>query len=362
MSENLPLYASDCLEFRGDVPCAPHKREGVHCGDCPHYRKQEGTILLIKLGATGDVIRTTPLLHRLNALYPNHAIHWLTYSPDVVPRSVNQVMAFTQESLLVIEQTHYDLVINLDKDPHACALTSRVQADHICGFVLRNGKPAPVDAAAEHKFLTGLFDDVNKANTKSYPEEIFEICGWTFNGEEYIIDVPEEHALYEHRNGHHIVGLNTGCGERWTSRRWPEEYWIQLVRSLTKKGYTPLLLGGKQEHEFNTRLAASSGAMYLGHFPMRDFIALMNTCNTIVTTVTLAMHIAIALKKHVVLMNNIFNPHEFELYGHGSIVAPRQECQCFFRGTCRTPDHFCMNTLSPDMIMQAIEQQVTPAG
>ncbi len=354
MSDLLPVYKRDCIHFRGDIPCAPHKSTGVHCEDCLHYHSQVGSILIIKLGATGDVIRTTPLLHKLLSEYPNHAIHWLSYSPEVVPSVVHKAMRFNAESLLTIEETPYDLLINLDKDPQACALANRVKAGRKLGFVLRDGKPAPANPEAEHKFLTGLFDDVNQANTKSYPEEIFEICGWTFNGEEYILDRPKSNRFMDMRNGRHVVGLNTGCGERWTSRRWPEEYWIELVRTLTHKGYTPLLLGGKQEHEFNTHLAASSGAMYYGHFPMDEFIALMDSCDTVVTTVTLAMHIAIALSKNVVLMNNIFNPKEFELYGRGRIVAPAKECHCFFRGTCTNAEYFCMNTLSPSMIMDAI--------
>ena len=34
----------------------------------------------------------------------------------------------------------------------------------------------------------------------------------------------------------------------------------------------------------------------------------------VVTAVTMAMHIALGLGKKLVLFNNIFNPHEFELY------------------------------------------------
>ena len=90
---------------------------------------------------------------------------------------------------------------------------------------------------------------------------------------------------------------------------------------------------------------------------MDEFIALMDSCDTVVTTVTLAMHIAIALRKHVVLMNNIFNPNEFELYGRGRIVGPAKTCHCFFRGTCTNSEYFCMDSLTPTMIMDAIEAQ-----
>ena len=39
--------------------------------DCSYYDPVDKKILIIKLGAIGDVIRTTPLLHKLKATYPH---------------------------------------------------------------------------------------------------------------------------------------------------------------------------------------------------------------------------------------------------------------------------------------------------
>ena len=58
------------------------------------------------------------------------------------------------------------------------------------------------------------------------------------------------------------------------------------------------------------------------------------------------MHIALGLGKKLVLFNNIFNPHEFELYGRGTILAPEQKCTCFFQPRC-TDANFCLETLRP---------------
>src|SRR5258706_601304 len=79
---------------------------------------------------------------------------------------------------------YYD---RLDKDRQACALNATLSAPSKKGFTLRDGKCVPIDPAAEHKYLTGVFDDISKANTKSYQQEIFEICGFEFRGESYIM-------------------------------------------------------------------------------------------------------------------------------------------------------------------------------
>ena len=171
-----------CLHFRGDVPCKPHKAQGVHCGDCSYRVERSGRILIIKLGATGDVIRTTPLLRALQERYPNHEIWWITQTVDVLPRAVHKRLPFDAASMMVVQATDFDIAINLDKDPPACVLMHLVRAATKYGFTWQDGTPAPIDANATPKFLTGLFDDANKANTLSYPEEIFAICGLPWQG------------------------------------------------------------------------------------------------------------------------------------------------------------------------------------
>lgn len=181
----------DCRHFEGHIPCRYHKPEGIHCEDCPHYTQVTKRILIIKLGALGDVIRTTPLIEALKTAHPESHLFWLTYSPEFLPSTVDKKLPFTLESITYLEQVPFDILINLDKDVEACALARRIQAEKRFGFTLQDGVPAPANELAEHKFLTGLFDDIGQSNTKSYPQEIFEICGYTFNGEKYAIAFKE---------------------------------------------------------------------------------------------------------------------------------------------------------------------------
>ncbi len=352
----------DCLHFRGHVPCRPHKEKGVHCEGCGDYRPRRGRILIIKLGAAGDVIRTTPLLAPLLRDYPDHVVTWVTDFPDLLPAVVHDAIPLDTETLVWLRQTEFDLVINLDKDRQACALAKEVSAGRRLGFTLsEDGVCCPVTAgvtpematAVEDKFLTGLFDDVNRACTKSYPQEIFAICGYEFRGEPYLLDRPEVLVDFHLPSGKATVGLNTGCGGRWTSRLWPEHHWQEAASALLAAGYAVVLLGGPLEDEKNRRLAEATGACYPGHFDLKTFIGLMDRCDLVVTAVTMAMHIALGLQKKLVLFNNIFNPHEFELYGRGQLISPRQECTCFFQPTCRN-ESFCMETLEPAAVITAV--------
>jgi len=352
------IYHQDCRHFRGDVPCKPNKTEGIHCIDCNYYSPTNGIILIIKLGAIGDVIRTTPLIHKINEEYPEAAIWWLTYSPEILPNNIHKILTFSLESILTLKATNFSMIMNLDKDPHACALTDILKAEKKFGFHLHNGKPSPINILSKNKYLTGLFDDVSLANEKSYLQEIFEICGWVFNGEEYLLDFDNTRKWEINNAGKKVVGLNTGCGGRWKSRLWKEEYWIELAKKLAENGFYPMLLGGQQEHEKNIRIAEQSGAFYPGYFSLQDFISLVNQCDLIVTGVTMALHLAIGLKKKVVLFNNIFNPKEFELYGRGEIIQPQKPCKCYFSPDCKNDEYFFMDSLSPDAIIKAIYNNI----
>jgi ADP-heptose:LPS heptosyltransferase len=355
------IYHHDCRHFRGEIPCVPNKREGVHCDGCPYYDPVDENILIIKLGAAGDVIRTTPILLPIKQEHPRARIWWLTYSPELVPATiVDKILKWDSESIESLRALRFSRLINLDKDRYACALANSLQAERKEGFVLGQfGESEPANERARAKFITGIFDDVSLANRKSYPEELFEICGYTYNGEAYILDIPPSAPFGGLDTSRPLVGMNTGAGARWTSRLWSTENWASLANEILDSGRGVVLLGGPDEDARNKEIAqlTAGRAQYLGFFKLPQFIALMNQCELIVSGVTMAMHIAMALRKKLVLMNNIFNPYEFDdLYGLGEIVQPDKRCMCYFRGQCINPEYFCLEHLPVEKMMQTVER------
>ena len=344
---------TDCRFFKGDVPCQPHKDEGVHCEDCIYYSPVREKILIIKLGAMGDVIRTTPLVTKLRDVYPQAEISWLTNYPEVIPTDVDRIYQMGVPDTLTLLANEFDILFNLDKDPSACSLSLLVKAKVKKGFTLQDGKCAPIDRAAYHKWLTGIFDDVNRKNTMSYMEEIFEICGFQYKGEEYILETFDGNAFRHLKQKSPLVGLNTGCGSRWKTRLWPEEHWIDLAKQLKSAGLEVVLLTGPEEEEKNKRIAKASGGTFLGHFPVRQFASLVGQCDVVVTGVTMALHVALALKRKVVLLNNVFNANEFDLCDRGIIVQPDIDCVGCYKTSCTKE---CMGLIKPADIARICER------
>ena len=380
----------DCSHFEGHIPCKPNKKFDVQCDNCSHYDKDTSAIinldtqksllkeiykicnfkkkdrviekpiipssktkiLFIKLGAIGDVIRTTPLLTKYKEKYPNCHFSWITHSPQVVPKDkVDFIYKWNEASVSFLANQDFNIAINLDKDKEACMLLSHVDAKYKFGFIWNDGHINIATDKAEHKLITGLFDHISKKNTKNYLEEIFEICHFEFNKEEYMINLNEElsnqwkEKFKTLAGGKTIIGLNTGCGLRWKTRLWPKNYWVELIRDLEKQGYFCLLMGGPDEDETNRYYQSKTGATYLGTFSLEEFIAITNNTDIIVTPVSMMMHIALALKKQLMLFHNIFNVHEFELYGRGIIIEPTSGCDCYFGNSC-SREKRCMNDIS----------------
>lgn len=290
-------------------------------------------------------------------------IYWLTLTPEILPDEVNIKLNYDIRGIAIIQATDFDLAINLDKDLDACALLNLVSAKVKKGFHLLEGKPAPIDREAEHKFLTGIFDSLSKENTKHYVQEIMEIAGLgDFRGEPYLLDNPEKGKHnWDIDKFKKVIGLNTGCGGRWPSRLWPEENWQGLAKKLLEDGHEVIFLGGEQEDLKNQQMAQVSGAKYFGSFPLKVFIDLVDNCDLIVTQVTMTLHIGIGLNNKIVLMNNIFNRNEFHLYGLGEIIEPPTGCDCFYLGNClreRKGKTQCMKDITVNRLYESVINQL----
>ncbi|MBT6808146.1 MAG: glycosyltransferase family 9 protein [Flavobacteriales bacterium] len=390
----------NCKHFEGDIPCKPNKLHNVQCNNCSHYEQdinaiiqlntkeetlqeiykicnfsnsktneektntetQKTKILFIKLGAIGDVIRTTPLLEKYKDKYGDCHFTWITHSPQVVPKTeVDLILKWNESSVSYVSNQEFDIAINLDKDKEACMLLSLANSTEKFGFTWKNGHLNIATNNAEHKLITGLFDHISKTNTKNYLEEIFEICHFDFNGEEYMINLNQKLSddwkvkLGKLANGKTIIGLNTGCGLRWKTRLWPSEYWVELIKNLEQQGYFCLLMGGPEEDEMNKFYESGTNATYLGTFSLEEFISITNNTDIIVTPVSMMMHIALALKKQLMLFHNIFNVHEFELYGRGIIIEPTSGCDCYFGNSC-SREKSCMKDISVKDVLSNIAE------
>ena len=316
--------------------------------------------MIIKLGAAGDVLRTTPLLRALDPLKTGTRVLWITHYPEMLPADICEAIKPEATALARLMAQDWDFCWNLDKDAEACAMMAHVRAKDRAGYTLANGVPYPVNDRAWHKFASGFDNPYSKANRLNYVREIFDIVGLPYHGQEYWLRTPAKASIQTAERilpGSGWVGLNTGAGARWPTRIWPESHWKGLIGLIKKEGLKPVIFGGQDEQPLNQRLASDTGCLWPGVQTLDVFYAMIHRCRCLVTSVTQAMHLGIAAKTPLVLFNNIFNPHEFELYGRGEIVGPRKPCDCYYDAVCRTGRQ-CVQEITPENAFAAIQRAI----
>ncbi|HTL70441.1 MAG TPA: glycosyltransferase family 9 protein [Candidatus Eisenbacteria bacterium] len=325
-----------------------------------------GEILIVKLGALGDVLRTTPLLTALKRRWPAARITWV-----VDPRHrgvlrgnalIDELLDYSPATLEALGRRRFDLAINLDKDDEALETMSRAVAARRMGFGLdAAGKLCALDSLSDYAYRLGIDDELKfRLNKKSYQEISFEQAGFRFEGEEYLfaVDGPTREAARAHlkqagfrRGSGPVVGLNTGSGTRFAGKRLPEATWAELAeRFICEAGATALLLGGQDEIERNGRIAAASAARGLavvntGSHPIDRFAGIVGECDLVVSGDTTAMHIAIALKVPVVAYFASTCSAEIELYGRGRKVVSSISCAPCYKKICPI-DEQCMKDMT----------------
>jgi len=366
------LIRADCHYFLGDRPCKYHKREGVKCSDCKYYTPVKKTILVIKLGAMGDVLRTTPILEALKRKYKGCKITWIVdeESKELLENNpyLNGVLSYGAEALTRLKVEHFDLVINLDSLPRSASLASFAWAKKKIGFGLNEiGSVFPFNHGAREWYQMGVFDDLKKKNRKTYQEIVFEIMGLKFKKEELVVNLGEgekdfanEFAEKHGLRGKKIIGLATGAGGRWELKKWTIAGYLELIKRIDKeiRNTKILLFGERGEVERNKEIMERSKIPLIdtGHEnTLREFLSLLNLCDLVVTGDTLAMHAVVALKKKVVALFGPTSFSEIELYGRGEKIVPKMDCLCCYKETCDKHPN-CMENISPDTVFQAVKR------
>ncbi|MGH7198653.1 MAG: glycosyltransferase family 9 protein [Candidatus Omnitrophota bacterium] len=332
-------------------------------------------ILIVKLGAMGDVLRTTPLLTRLKKEHPGSRITWVVDARcrEALEENplIDRLLNYSPETLAVLEQETFDLAVNLDKDAEALDAIGAARAAKKMGFG-RSAKGAlcALDRLSDYAYRLGVDDELKfRKNKKSYQEISFEQLGLRFQKEDYLfsVDGPSEAAARRHLETlgfpwedqeRPVVGLNTGSGARFAGKKLPIETYLDLIAKFhDRMGAKVLLLGGKDEVERNREIERRSSfpVVNTGSHPIRTFAAIVRRCDLVVSGDTTAMHIAIAVKTPVVAYFASTCSAEIELYGRGKKVISEISCAPCYLRNCPI-DEQCMKDMRAETLFRAAQE------
>ena len=370
------ILKADCRHFPGDRPCRFNKTEGVMCDDCNHYEVNALKILIIKLDAVGDVLRTTSILQGLKEKYAKSEITWVTRQ-SAAPlfehnALVDRVYIYeSTEAILTCAVEEFDVVINLDAARDSALLASRVKGVHKFGYGLDSrGHIFPFNDEAVPWLEMGAFDQKKKQNTRSYQYLMLEICGLKTTDKQIILTISEKEKSFAEefarkkflKRNLPIVGINTGASPRWQYKQWTMEGFTNLLTMIVQNtDWTVLLYGGPHETQRNTAFARIDRSRIIDtgtDNSLREFFALVTLCDVFLTGDTLALHVATALGKKVVAYFGPTSANEIDAYG-GQIVKVQSDLDCLvcYKPRCDFNPH-CMNSIGADRMFSALDSSV----
>jgi ADP-heptose:LPS heptosyltransferase len=344
-------------------------------------------VLVVKFLGFGSILMTTPLMAELKKNSPQTKIHFLTFRDNKeICESINlidRVLSLEKKSLTrfslsliknlrFIREQNYDVVFNLEFFSNfslflaAVSRSKRVLCfggrheyrktlcqdiisyenelhiiDKYCNFL----KPLEIEPSQGTKPLT----EVNES-----PESNKHIRDLLMNKD---VDVTKDF----------LVVVNINAGEMSSIRKWPLEYYQQLISfMLQKKRVKVILIGGREDVSYVSRLeemiAEEDKVVNLaGKIDLRDLISLMKASHLFLGNDSGPLHLAQACG-----LSNVgfFGPESPYVYGHPDEKnysfysnLPCSPClNVYTNKDTRCKDNRCLRLIKPDQVIEVLEK------
>jgi heptosyltransferase-2 len=315
-------------------------------------------LLVIKTGALGDVVRTTSILPGLAKKHPGLRVTWLT-APGALElvrhhRLVARVVGVDPKRAAELARVQAELgtrtferVLSFDDEEPLCVLASALGGDgrdgRLSGAFFSAGARRYTSDVAEW-FDMGLLSVHGKAeadrrkleNRLSHPEIFARMLGIERGEPELSLPAGARAFAAAFAARHEldargpVIGLNTGAGGRWESKKLSEERTVDFAAALAaaRGGRVSFLLcGGPEEAERNARIGAEltgAGLRWVDAGTkngLLEFTALLARCALLVTSDSLALHLALTQRVPVLAFFAPTPAHEIEFYGRGEAVC-----------------------------------------
>lgn len=342
------------------------------------YRQVQGEkkILVIKIGALGDVILVGPSLRMLRKKFPQAKIDLLVdprFAP-VISRSpdLHEVILFDRRRARSwfwlarfakrLRREGYDLSVDFqnNKRTHLLAFLAGVPARYgfrrgIFGRLLNHPDFTfqEADSPVRHQFRILSRLGINQFDERLElwpdPESDEKIDGWF---EEKGFDPAVKK-----------VGLVIGSSPRWLTKRWPVESFRALAgRLMQELGAQVVLIGSGEDRPLAGAFDSKSKLLLdlVGKTTLRDTVSLVNRLDFLVTGDTAPLHIGGALGKPMAALFGPTDPKRHLVPSpRTSVFVRRLPCQPCYSGTCTYSEPLaCLVRIGVNEVFEAIKKQL----
>ncbi len=327
-----------------------------------NHRQSEGAdmkILIVKLGAMGDVINTLPAVIRLKNHF--HAkIHWLV-APLSLPLimdhpAVDHTIIFDRhdknslfKTLNTLRRQHFDLTIDFQRTLKSGFFCMAARSTQRLGFDRKRCKE-----------FTWLFPFTRIASGdpgKHMLEQYLDFCDHLkipWSPVEWGITVRPFSRISLPRS---YVVLNIGATKK--ANLWKPENFALLADKIHKKtGMISVITGGPEDVERGNRVEAHAESPTLnltGQTSLWELTGLLSNACGVVSCDTGPMHLSVALGIPTLGLFGPSNPRRTGPYG-GEVIRSSTHCSPCNRRECPEPE--CMDSIHPEQVQEKLFRRI----
>lgn len=249
-------------------------------------------ILIIKLGALGDVVMATGLVERIVRHYAPRRCVLLTSPPYAGLFPGLELKTFDRSSLRSTLATVQ--WIRRQRFLRVYDLQSNDRTGVMCGL---SGIPERV--GNHPRFPYNLHPESRYAGQCHIHGRMLDVLGAAGVSADAVVpclhpsdqDREKVHAWLQERDlaDRELVIMHAGASARRTEKRWP--YFLELAESLAQRGFLTVWAGGEEDRHTNAGLARITGADATGAFSFLQLVALTAHARFAVTNDSGPMHL-----------------------------------------------------------------------
>jgi heptosyltransferase-1 len=338
-------------------------------------------ILIVRLGALGDVVHAIPVAAALRRAFPAARIDWLVSAKhreilDLVPvidrrlvlddrptpgqRGGHSLLGAIRE----LRQARYDVAIDLQGLIKSAVLARASGAPRVLGFSCRYARERAARffyTEAHDPGRGGLYDPRETRHVVDINLSLLALLGIAAPAREFPIDAQESAAAQSARrqvDGRYAL-LNPGAA--WPNKRWPPERLASIAAALqSRHGLRSVVLWGPGEEPLAQAVVAGAGgaAVVSPKTSIADMVALARGAELMVSGDTGPTHIAAAVGTPIV---GIYGPTRPARNGPMSpidvTVSRDSVCQCHHLRRCRIA-RMCLLDIDVAEVLEAVERRL----
>lgn len=353
---------------------------------------QFNKILIIKLGAIGDLLMTTPAIRALKKAHQNAHISLLVgKSASVAVKGNPSIDEFIEcddsiiykASLLKKARYIFSLLSMLRKKKYDAVFVFH-RDWRFNFFALLCGIPERIgfDRNGEGRFLTNRVKVNGVRHQIDHYLEVVKAAGIKDDGRNMDFAISEEAKKIADKifrengikGGEIKIGILAGGASNIKTnmpiKRWPLENYIELSQKIADDGYKAILLGADNDRTNAAEIlknTANNIVDLTGNTTLEETAAVMKRCTVIVTHDSGPMHLASAVGRPVISIFGPTDPKEYYPLSSGSHYfwnVKNIDCApCYEDGRfpdCNDP--ICMKAVTVEQVYEKVKDIIDVRG